>query len=125
MGHTSKFFVFEFSYKLFFSSTISNVNLHTFLKNGSVCRYIFSTEGHLLPMTPGISLVREHCSYFGAYCKNSHIGQDPTSSSYISKDAHQSNNSTRFQRGLGSTSYVTKYAFHKSTSISGIIKVSC
>nr|CAD1841703.1 unnamed protein product [Ananas comosus var. bracteatus] len=32
-------------------------------------KYIFSTEGHLLPATPEIALVNEHCSYFGAFCK--------------------------------------------------------
>nr|XP_043633628.1 alpha-mannosidase I MNS4 isoform X1 [Erigeron canadensis] len=83
-------------------------------------KYIFSTEGHLLPMTPRISLVDEHCSYFGAYCKNSNF----RGSSYISKDGLQSNN-TRFQRGLGSTNYVSKYAFHKSTPKSGTIKGFC
>ncbi|KAF8663869.1 hypothetical protein HU200_055204 [Digitaria exilis] len=31
-------------------------------------KYIFSTEGHLLPVTPQIALVDEHCSYFGAFC---------------------------------------------------------
>ncbi|XP_004970138.3 alpha-mannosidase I MNS4 isoform X3 [Setaria italica] len=31
-------------------------------------KYIFSTEGHLLPVTPEIVLVDEHCSYFGAFC---------------------------------------------------------
>ncbi|CAN4099574.1 unnamed protein product [Withania somnifera] len=36
-------------------------------------KYIFSTEGHLLPATPQISLVCEHCSYFGAYCRNSNL----------------------------------------------------
>ncbi|KAJ1285637.1 hypothetical protein BS78_03G293300 [Paspalum vaginatum] len=34
-------------------------------------RYIFSTEGHLLPVTPEIALVDEHCSYFGAFCNGS------------------------------------------------------
>ncbi|KAI3707541.1 hypothetical protein L6452_26161 [Arctium lappa] len=87
-------------------------------------KYIFSTEGHLFPMTPRISLVREHCSYFGAYCKSSDFRQG-YSTSYISKDGHQISNSSRFQRGLGSTSYVTHYGFHKSTSISGIIKGVC
>ncbi|CAH9136277.1 unnamed protein product [Cuscuta epithymum] len=33
-------------------------------------KYIFSTEGHLLPASPRISLVHEHCSYLGAYCRN-------------------------------------------------------
>ncbi|KAF3778070.1 putative alpha-mannosidase I [Nymphaea thermarum] len=31
--------------------------------------YVFSTEGHLLPLSPEISLVQEHCTYFGAYCR--------------------------------------------------------
>lgn len=31
-------------------------------------KYIFSTEGHLLPVTPEIALEDEHCSYFGAFC---------------------------------------------------------
>ncbi|WVZ68651.1 hypothetical protein U9M48_017566 [Paspalum notatum var. saurae] len=34
-------------------------------------RYIFSTEGHFLPITPEIALVDEHCSYFGAFCNGS------------------------------------------------------
>jgi mannosidase alpha-like ER degradation enhancer 2 len=34
-------------------------------------RYIFSTEGHLLPVTREIALVDEHCSYFGAFCNGS------------------------------------------------------
>ncbi|KAI7743573.1 hypothetical protein M8C21_000772 [Ambrosia artemisiifolia] len=82
----------------------------------------YNTEGHLLPMTPRISLAREHCSYFGAYCKNSNFR--PTS--YTSNDGHQTNSSSRFQRGVGSTSYVTQYGFRKSTtSMSGIIKGLC
>ncbi|CAN1310124.1 Alpha-mannosidase I MNS4 [Linum perenne] len=39
-------------------------------------KYIFSTEGHLLPATPQIALAREHCSYFGAYCKSSDVQQE-------------------------------------------------
>lgn len=31
-------------------------------------QYIFSTEGHLFPMTPEISLFGEHCSYIGSFC---------------------------------------------------------
>ena len=34
-------------------------------------RYIFSTEGHLLPVTPEIALADEHCSYLGAFCNGS------------------------------------------------------
>ncbi|KAJ6725934.1 ER DEGRADATION-ENHANCING ALPHA-MANNOSIDASE-LIKE PROTEIN 2, partial [Salix purpurea] len=43
-------------------------------------KYIFSTEGHLLPATPQISLIREHCSYLGAYCKGGSIEQESHSS---------------------------------------------
>lgn len=31
-------------------------------------KYIFSTEGHLLPATPQITLLDEHCLYAGAFC---------------------------------------------------------
>ncbi|KAI3790780.1 hypothetical protein L2E82_04074 [Cichorium intybus] len=82
-------------------------------------KYIFSTEGHLLPMTPRISLAREHCLYLGAYCKTNNYGQEYPRS-YFLKDGHQATNSSRFQKSLGSPSYVTK-----STSISGIIKGLC
>lgn len=30
--------------------------------------YIFSTEGHLFPITPEISLLAEHCTYPGSFC---------------------------------------------------------
>ncbi|KAH7331607.1 hypothetical protein KP509_20G042800 [Ceratopteris richardii] len=30
--------------------------------------YIFTTEGHILPMTSEISLVDEHCTYRGSFC---------------------------------------------------------
>ncbi|RZB45047.1 Alpha-mannosidase I MNS4, partial [Glycine soja] len=38
-------------------------------------KYIFSTEGHLLPATPQISLLREHCLYYGAYCRSGDLRQ--------------------------------------------------
>ncbi|CAM6075785.1 unnamed protein product [Sphagnum tenellum] len=31
--------------------------------------YVFSTEGHFLPMTPEISLLSDHCTYPGSYCQ--------------------------------------------------------
>uniref|UniRef100_A0A0D9V6C2 alpha-1,2-Mannosidase n=1 Tax=Leersia perrieri TaxID=77586 RepID=A0A0D9V6C2_9ORYZ len=34
-------------------------------------KYIFSTEGHLLPATPQIALLEEHCLYAGAFCNGS------------------------------------------------------
>lgn len=56
-------------------------------------KYIFSTEGHLLPATPEISLVDEHCLYSEAFCNNS------TDRGYISADGsskHPSVNCTHF-----------------------------
>ena len=39
-------------------------------------RYVFSTEGHLFPMTPEISLFAEHCTYLGSYCNQQSINND-------------------------------------------------
>ncbi|GER35738.1 Mannosyl-oligosaccharide 1,2-alpha-mannosidase IA, partial [Striga asiatica] len=43
-------------------------------------KYIFSTEGHLLPLTPPISLTSENCPYLGAYWKSSYPGQETCTS---------------------------------------------
>ncbi|KAL6845244.1 hypothetical protein ACP4OV_024739 [Aristida adscensionis] len=51
----------------FLAETVSPDNI---VENGPY-KYIFSTEGHLLPVTPEIALVDEHCSYFGAFCNGS------------------------------------------------------
>eukprot|EP00897_Mesotaenium_endlicherianum_P005490 jgi/Mesen1/496/ME000104S10589 len=32
------------------------------------CRYVFTTEGHLIPLTAQISLPAEHCTYPGSFC---------------------------------------------------------
>lgn len=85
-------------------------------------RYLFSTEGHLLPATPQISLVHEHCSYFGAYCISNHSRQKSYTSD-ISMDSHETN-STRLCRGPVSSSFVLDSSSQKSTSVSGLIKVS-
>lgn len=55
-------------------------------------KYIFSTEGHLLPASPEISLASEHCSYFGAFCKGDERQK------YGIKDVfdHQDTNDTQF-----------------------------
>ncbi|KAL6522704.1 Alpha-mannosidase I mns4 [Orobanche hederae] len=49
-------------------------------------KYIFSTEGHLLPLTPQISLVSEHCSYLGAYCRSANLSRETYSSDTIDDD---------------------------------------
>ncbi|CAD6229646.1 unnamed protein product [Miscanthus lutarioriparius] len=55
-------------------------------------RYIFSTEGHLLPVTPEIALVDEHCSYFGAFC---HGSADHGYGASASSTKHQNGNYTQ------------------------------
>ncbi|KAL6548347.1 Alpha-mannosidase I mns4 [Orobanche gracilis] len=49
-------------------------------------KYVFSTEGHLLPLTPQISLVSEHCSYLGAYCRSANLSRETYSSDTIDDD---------------------------------------
>lgn len=41
--------------------------------------YIFSTEGHIFPMTPEISLVGEHCTYLGSFCNDDSHDRGPVS----------------------------------------------
>ncbi|KAI8561202.1 hypothetical protein RHMOL_Rhmol04G0319700 [Rhododendron molle] len=86
-------------------------------------KYLFSTEGHLLPATPQISLVHEHCSYFGAYCISNHSRQKSYTSD-ISTDSLETN-STRLCRGPVSSSFVLDSSSQKSTSVSGLIKGVC
>ncbi|OEL23643.1 Alpha-mannosidase I MNS4 [Dichanthelium oligosanthes] len=54
-------------------------------------KYIFSTEGHLLPVTPEIALIDEHCSYFGAFCNG---GEDRGYGTSASSTKHQKANYT-------------------------------
>lgn len=101
--------------RLPFSSWVCLLNLLFY-------RYVFSTEGHLLPATPQISLVQEHCSYFGAYCRSNHSRQKSYTSN-ISMDSHESNSST-LCRGSVFTSFASDWSSQKSTHVSGFIKVS-
>ncbi|KAL9408222.1 hypothetical protein AB3S75_046721 [Citrus x aurantiifolia] len=85
-------------------------------------KYIFSTEGHLLPATPQISLKREHCSYFGAYCKDSDSKQGSETSG-VSADPQETNGSKIYgswvHTGFPSDSFL------ESTSVPGLIKGLC
>ncbi|XP_015690078.2 alpha-mannosidase I MNS4 isoform X1 [Oryza brachyantha] len=56
-------------------------------------KYIFSTEGHLLPATPQIALLDEHCLYAGAFCNGSAGHGYGTSDS---SSNHQNANSVPF-----------------------------
>ncbi|TKY51937.1 alpha-mannosidase I MNS4 [Spatholobus suberectus] len=86
-------------------------------------KYIFSTEGHLLPATPQISLVREHCLYYGAYCRSGDLRQTyfvPESD----KDKKESND-TRFYESWTKATYSSDYTTFEPSAISGLIKGFC
>ncbi|KAK4258077.1 hypothetical protein QN277_007577 [Acacia crassicarpa] len=84
-------------------------------------KYIFSTEGHLLPTTPQISLVKEHCLYYGSYCRTNDIRQRSFSSE-VENDLQKSNDSTISGTH---TEYMSDYNTFESTSLSGLIKGFC
>ncbi|XP_022974444.1 alpha-mannosidase I MNS4 isoform X2 [Cucurbita maxima] len=84
-------------------------------------KYVFSTEGHLLPATPQISLVREHCSYLGAFCKSS-----------VESESDARNNATSveeakhsFSEGTTSTETPPSSDFDELTSTTGLIRGVC
>ncbi|XP_015079517.1 alpha-mannosidase I MNS4 isoform X1 [Solanum pennellii] len=77
-------------------------------------KYVFSTEGHLLPVTPQISLVREHCSYFGAYCRNSNLRLKTHSA-----ESAQTNSSGSQTRHADS-SFLSRSSYQSSSPVSGL-----
>ncbi|KAL9317963.1 hypothetical protein ACSQ67_014480 [Phaseolus vulgaris] len=86
-------------------------------------KYIFSTEGHLLPATPQISLVREHCLYYGAYCRSGDLRQTyfvPKSD----KDKKESND-TIFYDSWTKDTYSSDYTTFEPSAVSGSIKGFC
>ncbi|KAI4317936.1 hypothetical protein L6164_025760 [Bauhinia variegata] len=84
-------------------------------------KYIFSTEGHLLPATPQISLVREHCLYSGAYCRSDDLIKSFTSET--ENDLLESNNSYGTQTLSGYMS--NSVSFESTAAASGLIKGVC
>ncbi|XP_019259395.1 PREDICTED: alpha-mannosidase I MNS4 isoform X2 [Nicotiana attenuata] len=82
-------------------------------------KYIFSTEGHLLPATPQISLVREHCSYFGAYCRNSNL----ILKTHTPESAET--NSSHSQTQPADSSSLSHSSYQSSPPITGLIKGLC
>ncbi|GAB4843287.1 Alpha-mannosidase I mns4 [Ancistrocladus abbreviatus] len=80
----------------------------------------YNTEGHLLPASPQISLVREHCSYYGAYCNTSRSRQE-SHFSEITKESPEINGS-RIYQGWGPSRLLPS---NKRTSNSGLIKGFC
>ncbi|KAG9451719.1 hypothetical protein H6P81_004623 [Aristolochia fimbriata] len=82
-------------------------------------KYIFSTEGHLFPASPEISLVHEHCSYFGGFCR-----RDGTSRSQKPLDQQQKNGSGS-QSDWGSFGLPSCSKSGGSMSMSSFIKGAC
>ncbi|CAI9118318.1 OLC1v1019875C1 [Oldenlandia corymbosa var. corymbosa] len=83
-------------------------------------KYIFSTEGHLLPATPQISLVREHCLYFGAYCRSSDLRLE-TNISIIAKDPREMNSNGSYSCP-GAACSLSRFNPQNSPPMSGLIK---
>ncbi|KAE8698269.1 putative alpha-mannosidase I MNS4 [Hibiscus syriacus] len=86
-------------------------------------KYIFSTEGHLFPATPQISLLQEHCSYFGAYCSHGNLKEDPCASDK-SADS-QETNGNRVSEGRVRTEFPLDSSSFESSPVSGLIKGLC
>lgn len=88
-------------------------------------RYVFSTEGHLLPASPEISLVNERCSYLGAFCWD--IGKKK----HGMPSSHQEINNSRYHDQAYSSSHArypssASFQSHMKSrdSSSGFIKAS-
>ncbi|XP_057423846.1 alpha-mannosidase I MNS4 isoform X1 [Lotus japonicus] len=86
-------------------------------------KYIFSTEGHLLPATPQISLVKEHCLYHGSYCRSGDLRQTYFVSN-VDNDKQESNDS-RFYRSWTKAAYSSDDTTFEPTTVSGFIKGFC
>ncbi|XP_010481835.1 PREDICTED: alpha-mannosidase I MNS4-like [Camelina sativa] len=90
---------------LLFDLAVDSDNL---VDNGPY-KYIFSTEGHLLPLTPQISLAREHCSYLGGYCSSNSTKREQEVLEEESNNDDRSN----------------IYPYHESFPVTGLIKGLC
>lgn len=84
-------------------------------------KYVFSTEGHLLPATPQISLVKERCSYIGSFCLRSNFGHEFPMFD-IPMDSLEPNATKAV---LDTKSLSGRSNVHKSSSVSGVIKGLC
>lgn len=82
-------------------------------------KYIFSTEGHILPASPQISLASEHCSYLGAYCRAEQ--QRGYGTADISLDQRGTNDTEHRSWDLS----IPHPKLHDSFSTSGFIKGFC
>ncbi|QCE07576.1 alpha-mannosidase I MNS4 [Vigna unguiculata] len=87
-------------------------------------KYVFSTEGHLLPATPQISLAREHCLYYGAYCRSGDLRQTyfvPESE----KDKKEPNDTKFYDSWTKRDTYSSDYTTFEPRAVSGSIKGFC
>ncbi|KAK0607311.1 hypothetical protein LWI29_012998 [Acer saccharum] len=103
---------------LLFELAVGPENL---VENGPY-KYIFGTEGHLLPATPQISLVKERCSYFGAYCKSGD-SKEKSDTLDVSDDPQETNGSKVF--GDRSHTGIPSHSFLGSIPTTGLIKGFC
>ncbi|KAF5752351.1 Glycosyl hydrolase family 47 protein isoform 1 [Tripterygium wilfordii] len=86
-------------------------------------KYIFSTEGHLLPTTPEISPVWGNGSYIGGYCNRGDSKQEPHPSD-VTNDTKETNGRT-FYGGWVSSESPPDSSIFKANSVSGLIKGRC
>ncbi|WOK99416.1 alpha-mannosidase I MNS4 [Canna indica] len=89
------------------------------IENGPY-KYIFSTEGHFLPATPEMSLINEHCSYFGSFCKDEIKHKYGIIETSV---GHQEINGTQSHRN--SDPSVHQLKIQDSFSTSSVIKGHC
>ncbi|XXG43590.1 hypothetical protein AAC387_Pa01g3582 [Persea americana] len=84
-------------------------------------KYIFSTEGHLLPATPEISLADERCSYFGAFCRSG--GKKKYQTSDVKHD--EANDTANPYRSWGPVSFPSRPKSPEPISLTGLIEGRC
>ncbi|KAI4371943.1 hypothetical protein MLD38_010235 [Melastoma candidum] len=84
-------------------------------------KYTFSTEGHLFPATPQVSLAKEHCSYLGAFCWSGDMRIE--SPSMEAGTEMGKTNVTKFYGRDGRSSLAS--STYSADHVSGLIKGSC
>lgn len=89
--------------------------------------YIFSTEGHLFPMTPEISLRTGDCTYAGSFCNNSNHPEGMVN--YLKTDVKEVKelqaNEREFGTGYCPAKESTQVIKDKNSAVHGIIKGVC
>ncbi|KAE8731529.1 Detected protein of confused Function [Hibiscus syriacus] len=91
------------------------------LVESGLYKYLYGTEGHLLPATPQISLLQEHCSYFVAYCNRGCLKEESRASDK-SVDSQETNGS-RASEGWVRSAFPLDSSSFEASSLSGLIRV--